>query len=278
MIKRILLALAGTSYTETAIRKAIELAKAHDASITATTVVDIDTLSNVGPVPIGGSETADELRKHRVQVTRDRVHDAIRLFAASCDSANVAYETREEEGDPFNLLVSMSRFHDVTMFGLRSVFEFNVASPDRQPDSLLMQLVTSGARPILGTPKVYRPCRRVLIAFGGSAESASSMKQFVQSQLWPNLDVQIVSFGNEQAKCELLLEHAKSYCAAHGIDAATRYVQGPSPKMILAAIEKFDADIVVLGSSHRNLLLRKIFGQTTKTVIEHSDRMVFLSK
>ena len=41
MLKRILLALAGTSYTSTAIRKAIEIAKLHDASITATTVVDI---------------------------------------------------------------------------------------------------------------------------------------------------------------------------------------------------------------------------------------------
>lgn len=278
MIKRILLALAGTSYTENAIRKAIELAQVHDASITAATVVDIETLSNIGPVPIGGSETADELRRHRVQVTRDRVHEAIRDFKAKCETANVQYATREEEGNPFDLVASMSRFHDVTIFGLRSVFEFDVAEPNREPDSLLMRLVTSGARPILGTPKFYRPCRRALIAFGGSSESASSMRQFVQSKLWPSLDVQIVSIGSDQSKCESLLEDAKEYCVAHGMDATTRYVQGSSPKMILGAIEKYDADIVVLGSSHKNLLLRKIFGQTTRTVIEHSDRMVFLSK
>ena len=48
--------------------------------------------------------------------------------------------------------------------------------------------------------------------------------------------------------------------------------------MMLGEVESNDADIVVLGSSHRNLLLRKIFGETVKTVIEHSDRVVFLSK
>lgn len=278
MLKRVLLALAGTNYTSTAIRKAIELAKVHHASITATTVVDIDTLSNVGPIPIGGSGTADELRQHRIQVTRDRVHEAIQEFRTQCGTAGVPFETHEEEGNPFELLSSLSRFHDITIFGLRSVFEFDVASSPKAPDSLLMNLVTSGARPILGTPEVYRPCRRALIAFGGSAESASAMKQFVQSRLWPDLDVHIVSFGSDQSKCEMLLDGAKTYCAAHGFEATTRFIQGTPAKTILGEIESHDADIVVLGSSHRNLLLRKIFGETVKTVIEHSDRVVFLSK
>ena len=115
------------------------------------------------------------------------MQDAIHEFRDKCGEEGVPYETREEEGDPFELLSSLSRFHDITVFGLRSVFEFDIASSPKEPHSLLMQLVTSGARPILGTPKVYRPCRKALIAFGGSAESASALKQFIQSRLWPDL-------------------------------------------------------------------------------------------
>ena len=114
-----------------------------------------------------------------------------------------------------------------------------------------------------------------MIAFSGSPESASAMRKFVQSALWPDLQIQIVSFGPEQAKCECLLEGARRYCAAHGLQVSTRFVQGAAPKLILNEIESFDADVVVLGSSHRNIFMRKIFGETARAVIQNS-RLNFL--
>jgi len=54
MIKRILLGLGGTPFTDVAIERAVELAKGHDALITGVTVVDTKQLAQVGPVPLGG--------------------------------------------------------------------------------------------------------------------------------------------------------------------------------------------------------------------------------
>ena len=48
MIKRILLGIGGTPFTKVAIRRAVELGRLHDATITAVTVVDHKRLRRVG--------------------------------------------------------------------------------------------------------------------------------------------------------------------------------------------------------------------------------------
>ena len=63
MIKRILLGLGGTPYTDVAIERAVELAKDHGARITGVTVVDIKRLKKIGPLPPGGDALAEKLRK-----------------------------------------------------------------------------------------------------------------------------------------------------------------------------------------------------------------------
>ena len=57
MIKRILLGLGGTPFTDVAIQRAVELSKLHGALITGVTVVDTKSLKQVGPVPRGAPGT-----------------------------------------------------------------------------------------------------------------------------------------------------------------------------------------------------------------------------
>jgi nucleotide-binding universal stress UspA family protein len=71
MIKRILLGLGRTPFTNVAIERSVELAKAHDALITGVTVVDTKQLSQVGPVPLGGGTYAAKLREQRLIVTEE---------------------------------------------------------------------------------------------------------------------------------------------------------------------------------------------------------------
>ena len=54
MIKRILVGLGGTEFTTVAIRRAVELAQIHQAQLTGVTVIDVERLKRVGPVPLGG--------------------------------------------------------------------------------------------------------------------------------------------------------------------------------------------------------------------------------
>jgi nucleotide-binding universal stress UspA family protein len=89
MVRRILVALSGTPYTPVAIRQAIELAQRHDASVTGVTIVDLPALSDVGPIPIGGSAAAHSLAEHRMQITQERVEEEIANFEKACRNASI---------------------------------------------------------------------------------------------------------------------------------------------------------------------------------------------
>ena len=172
MIKRVLVGLGGTTYTPSAIRHAIELCKSHDAVVTGVTVVDTERLTHVGPAPIGSSGAVEELVEHRLAVTRQRVQEAVAQFESACGEAGIRYQIDSETGDPFELMAALSRFHDVMVFGMRSVFDFGfgIDAPDA-----LGRLIGQGVRPIVAAAEEFRPVRRVLVALSDSIESANAV-------------------------------------------------------------------------------------------------------
>ncbi|MBW2410147.1 MAG: universal stress protein, partial [Deltaproteobacteria bacterium] len=122
MIKRILLGLGGTPFTDVAIERAIELSKEHGALITGVTVVDTKRLKQIGPVPPGGGAYAEKLREKRLEITGQRVQKAIEKLKKKCKKSGIANQIKRETGDPFETMIAHARYNDVTIFGLKSLF------------------------------------------------------------------------------------------------------------------------------------------------------------
>jgi nucleotide-binding universal stress UspA family protein len=276
MIKRILVGLAGTPYTEVAVRRAVELAQLHGAEVTGVTAVDVQRLSNVGSVPIGAEGAVNELRDHRFQITSEHVSEAVAGFKTACERGKVSFRVVCEEGDALKLMQGYSRYHDLTIFGLRSIFEYYFEDSDSS--KLLAQLVGGGVRPIVAVSREFRPIRRVLVGYNGSVGSARTLRQFVQMMPWPEAEVQIVHFGQEGGEGRKLLADAADYCRIHGVEAQTLQIDGSSHDGLLEQAEAWDADLVALGNSGRSFLMRQLFGETALHVIRHANRPLFLSQ
>jgi nucleotide-binding universal stress UspA family protein len=274
MIKRILVGLGGTIYTPSAVRHAIDLCRSHDAELTGVTVVDMERLTHVGPAPIGGSGAAEELIEHRLDVTRQGVEEAVAQFEAACREAGVRHRVDRETGDPFELMTALSRFHDVMVFGLRSVFDYGLGND--VPDAL-DRLIGQGVRPIVAAAEHYRPIRRVLLAHSGSLESARTIKAFVRMRIWPDVDLRVITCEKHEDVARELLGQTAGYCRAHGFEVETEHLPGTPHEAILAHAGQWDADLIVLGNSVRSYLVRKIFGETVCHVIQEADRPLFLS-
>ncbi len=54
----------------------------------------------------------------------------IERFECMCKAADIRCRILEESGDPFAKLVEQSRYHDLTIFGLLSVFEYDFLDDD----------------------------------------------------------------------------------------------------------------------------------------------------
>lgn len=277
MIRRILVGIGETDYTISAIRQAVELAMVHGAELTAVSVLDENRLARVGPVPIGAGSFAHDLAASRMANARERSEWGAQEFTAACSDAGVKYQIARKFGDPFDVLTHQSHYHDLMIFGLKSLFEFDLVD---DPHDVLVRLVQFGVRPILAVCKGYYQVRKVLIAYSGSAESAHAMKNFAQMRLWQNPLVRIVSFtaGRMLDETKELLGEASLYCRAHGYEVETDAVHALPKDQIVPYAEEWGADLIVVGNSAKSLLLRRIFGETALQVVRHATRPLFLSQ
>ncbi len=275
MIKRILVGLGGTPFTTVAVNRAVELARTHGAMLTGVTVIDMERLQNVGPVPLGGSTYAKKMVQQRIAGTGERVEQAVSWFKKTCSDECVAFSVEMETGNPFDLMIAHARYHDLIIFGLKSLFDYGIAP---EPKDALIRLVSQGVRPILAVSSQLRTVRKALIAYSGSMESAKSMRRFIQMRLWPDVKVQVVQFSRSGNKEPSLLRDAADYCRSHGYETDTVLIEETVDKGLLTHARRADADIIVMGNSIRSLVSRKILGSTALSTIQNADRPLFLAQ
>ena len=275
MIKRILVGIGGTPFSAVATKRAIELAQAHGAELTGITIVDLERLTRVGPVPVGGGKAARDLQEHRSRETRERVEKALGDFTSACEEAGVAHSVEREQGDPFDLCIAHARYHDLFVCGLRGLFDFGVVE---EPQDAVNRLIYEGVRPIIAAAPEYRSVNKVLAAYSGSMESAKALRRFVQMRLWPEATIRVVCYEDDlHGKADELFADVERYCKAHGYAVETELQWGFASDRLLHYAESYGADLIVLGDSRRSVLMRKLCGDTTLHMIRNANRPLFLS-
>lgn len=275
MIRRILVGLSGTRYTDAAIEHALELARHHGAEVAGVTDVDLASVENVGPVPIGGGAAAEGLAEHRRQLVEGHIEESIARFETACCEADVRYSVHRAVGEPFDHLINLWRYHDLTILGLQGLFEYEVI---HKPDDVLLRLMSAGVRPIVAVAETHRTIEHALIAYNGSMESAKAMKRFVQMHLWPGLTLTVACFELPAEAAETLLADAATYCRTHGYEPLTEYVEGSARDGLLACAERCGADLIVMGATARSRLFRRLLGDTALHTIQEAKVPLFLAQ
>jgi nucleotide-binding universal stress UspA family protein len=278
MLKRILVGVSGAPGTEAKIAWTLELAKRHAASVTVLSVVNRDQLRNVGPVPLGAMYYAERLGQDRIQHSLAAAEEAVEAFSAACSAAAVPLRVMREEGDPFEQLVRAWRYADLCLLGIRGWFDHGLIP---EPENALLRLVAQGMRPLLAVPNTVHTVRRILIAYNGSLESAKTMKQFIQAPLWQGVETYVVCMGAPKTgeDAGVLLADAVDYARDHGCEP---HISNPpcvaAPwQALLAHAAEVKADLIVLGSSYRKVLLSQRFGRNAINLIQTATLPLFLS-
>ena len=239
------------------------------------TVVDAKQLAQVGPVPLGGGAYAAKLREQRLAVTEERIEKAIEKFEEKCREFKILTKMERETGDPFESMIAHARYNDVTIFGLKSLFDYGFTS---EPKDALIRLVSQGVRPIIAVSPKFRTIRRVLIAYSGSMESAKAMRRYVQLNPWRNVRLRVVHFGKNDDNAARFLNDAAEYCRDHGFSTETETVENSAKDHLIEYARQHNMDLIVMGNSIRNLIFRHLLGDTVLNAIQQSDRPLFLAQ
>jgi nucleotide-binding universal stress UspA family protein len=275
MIKRILVGLAGTTYTPVAIQRAVTLAQAHDAEVTGVTVLDRRRV-RCEAIGLVKAPSREAIRAERMEVAQSQIEQSVAAFETTCQAANIKHRVVAESGEPFTRLVDLARYHDLIVFGLRSIFDYDFLAGD--PESLLIRLVGAGVRPLITVSEEFRSIARVMIAYNGSMESAKAMKRFVQMRLWPGAELKIVTFHSSAERAYEVLLSAEEYCRAHGFRVCHESNPGDPKLLLLAAATLWQADMIVMGNSARSVLVRNILGDTLLETLRNTTLPLFLAQ
>ncbi len=107
-------------------------------------MLNLDRLKKIG---VAQKETIPDAM-HRIILARDRIDEAISAFESACAAEGMKYQVKQEEKETsFDLMISLARYHDLMIFGLRSVFEYSVSF--EEPKDTLVRLISAGVRPII---------------------------------------------------------------------------------------------------------------------------------
>lgn len=138
----------------------------------------------------------------------------------------------------------------------------------------LERVVRAVHRPLLVASREFRPVRRVLIAFDGSATTRKAIDMVAASPLFRGLEVQVLAVGDGEGRREL--DRATQTLLDAGFAATAQTADGDPEDAIAAHVRDQRIDLLVMGAYGHSRIRRLIVGSTTSAVLRNCQVPVLL--
>ena len=276
MLKEILVCLEGSPSTETAVSKAIDLARELGAALVGMSIIDEPDIRAGVAVGIGGSS----FKQHRDEVlmedARKKAEATLAQFETRCQLAGVATRSLEVRGRPAAKILEEMTDHDLTLIGRNANF---LLQPD-QDDADTRDDVLHGARkPVLVVPEeAARAGHDVLIAFDGSSAAKRAALAFAESGLAQGRTVHVASMDDDGEQAWEMASRGVDLLREHSVPAKPRSLVSALPiaDALLELRRKLGAGLMVTGAYASSRFSELLWGSVTREMIEKSPVPLFL--
>ena len=282
MIRRILIPLDPSPFSESALNLACIIAKVYDAEVTGMVILDIPGIEDsIGPVPIGGIHLAEKLEKEKKEEAKQRIDVLLNKFKIKCTQEGVNHRAAERQGSPSAQILNESIYYDLLITGLKSYFHFETSEKyGRSLDTLLKESIT----PIYGVPEEIpfsdKPDReiRVLIAFDGSPLAARAMQRF-SNLVTPNLyEITLLNSSGNKEEGEIILSRAEEYLNSHQITNIKKVWTNDDIIKVIKNEYYESMDGFVVGSHSHEGIFDFLVGSLTKFLVKSAKKPVFIGQ
>ncbi|MEM9017660.1 MAG: universal stress protein, partial [Verrucomicrobiota bacterium] len=275
-LKRILVPLDASIFSEGAARAACQIAKAHGATLSGVAVLDSPEIRSslvpaVGPYYPMMLDAVQEKITHADHVLKDTLNQFSRL----CESAEVSHLETEYEGIPAQKLLESSIFYDLIVMGLETAFHFEtrVSTGDT-----LDKLLDHTATPVLAVPPEGLPSlERVAIAFDGSFSSSRALRDFMLMAFPFAPEILLIVADTPFSEAEFLLNNARSLLQSHGFGRVEVMISEEEVGSTFDDRFLDGFDLVVAGIHSRRKLRDLFTGSFTARLIRDGTTPLFLS-
>ena len=275
-LKKILVPIDSSVYTDGATETACRIALAHEAQLYGVAVLDSPEIRSsvipaIGPYYPMMMDAVQAKLKHADQV----LNESLDRFANICAAAGVSHIETEYEGIPAQTLLQSSIFHDLLIIGLETSFHFETRSGR---GDTLDKLLDRTATPVLAVSSTgMGEPKKVTIAFDGSFGSSRALRDFMIFGLPFQPEITLVTAALPSEESHFLLENARALLQLHGFENVNTYSSDESVEKTFTDEFVEPSDLIVAGIHSRKRFKDIFVGSFTKHLIQECNTALFLS-
>lgn len=262
MLSSILLYLDDEVRAAPAIQLAVQLARRANARVRGVTLVDTrhhkEACTQESAAFTTLASAALHLAEQRQQGVRHKLSNA-------CLHAKVNFDVRRFAGDPVDVLAREARFHDLV---IASGFVGNESLGLTAGD--LIGLVQRRASPLLVLHPQQSPLERVLLVYDGTESASRAIQSYLKLGPLAGADHRLLAIGKNEDTAREYLSEVLEYCIARCPDLESGCVVGQTRRALVPYVNKWQADLTVMGCSSDGRLMRRIFGDSLLDLLKHT--------
>ena len=271
-IKSILLHLTQDPRNEVRTETALNLALAHEAQVVALYTMLPPNLPTYvrGYIP---QEILDRYTRESAEIAGQAKAE----FAKLADATGVAYEWRQIEDLPHNVVAVHAHYSDLVVIAQSAAGDERAPGTDGLPD----QLVLSSGRPVLMVPYAGRFAelgKRILVAWNGTREAARAVQDAMP--LLRRAD-EVTVFGVNMPKGQHISgADIATHLARHEVRANVEYTVVHEISIgdaLLGTISDRSCDLLVMGGYGHSRMRELALGGVTRDILQHMTVPVLMS-
>jgi nucleotide-binding universal stress UspA family protein len=283
LMKRLLLCVDGSAYSEVCGRYAAWFAARAGGAIDGVYVSDVWRYETSFLTDIGGSlgiapyqDMLDKLRAIEEQKSQV-VEAALRALLAEVKFAG-PLTFHHRTGAVVECLAAFEKGPDgasLVMLGKRGE-NSNLAT--EHLGSTMERVVRASTQPCLVTPRRYAPIQRVLVAYDGSPSATKALNWLAQAQAFRDLEAHLVcvSGGGDDAVSAQRLKEGESLLRGGGCKPVCQLLSGVSGDAIAEYVNQRKIDWLLMGAYGHGTIRRLLIGSTTTDLLRRCHVPVML--
>ncbi|VAX25030.1 hypothetical protein MNBD_IGNAVI01-2603 [hydrothermal vent metagenome] len=274
MLRRILVLLDNSVYTDSVIYYSCFVAKQQNAELRAGIFLDIPNIdASIGRISNDKIIWDPGTDKTLVKSVKNTANHLKNKFINICNKMGVKYTFIEECCMPSSRIAAKANFYDLVVTGLKSEFRFD---KKEYSSYFLKRILNNSITPVLAVPKFFKPIKNVLIAFDGSNSASRALQRFAHLANLNGQNIKLfMSTSGGDVKEEYIYE-ARDYLAAYG---AKNILLEWTVKPIHVALKdfyNFSPDLIVIGLHSKKFIVDYFIGSVTEQLIERDEIPLFI--
>lgn len=277
MIKKILVTLDGSSYSNPAVEYSIWLARGFGAVLAGLHVVDLVALEGPFIHDLSGSLGFEPFlnfstkMKEALEANGQRLLDS---FQEDCKKAGIECTKELPFGIVSNEICERAHLADLVVVGrhgVNAMFEHGLLG------STTEGVIRKSPRPVFIVPETFSVPKNPLLCYDASPNSKKAMHSAAEFSRALSLPLTVISVSKGK-EGDNVINEAREYLGPYGVNARFVRIDDEPPSGIERYYLENKCDLVFMGVTHHSRIAQMVLGSTTEHVMRRVGGPFFLER